>query len=181
MAAQQEYCPIGDLLGPDRESNHLEYKASLRTLTSGQLSKRRETETLKTVAAFANSRDGGTLLIGVTDAGVPCGLAGDYASLRKRGKNDRDMFQLHLITIVKNAMGAATAANLSVQFHAIDGLDVCRVHVNPSAYPVDAMVTAEKDGQTEKRTLFYVRAGNSTHSLTATEKARYLLNRWPAS
>jgi type I restriction enzyme, R subunit len=179
IAARQEYCPIGDLLGPDRESNHLEYKASLRTLTSGELSKRRETETLKTVAAFANSRDGGTLLIGVTDAGVPCGLAGDYAWLRTRGKHDRDAFQLRLIAIVKDSMGAAVAANLSVQFHTIDGLDVCRVHVNPSAYPVDAVVTAEKNGQTEKKTVFYVRAGNSTHALTPTEKARYLLNRWP--
>ncbi|MCA1703739.1 MAG: DUF2161 family putative PD-(D/E)XK-type phosphodiesterase, partial [Actinobacteria bacterium] len=28
--AWQEHCPIGDLLGPDRESQHLEYKSSLR-------------------------------------------------------------------------------------------------------------------------------------------------------
>jgi len=28
---RQEYCPIGELLGPDKENAHLEYKASLRT------------------------------------------------------------------------------------------------------------------------------------------------------
>ncbi len=38
MAARQEYCPIGELLGPDQESMHLEYKPSLRTLVSGQVS-----------------------------------------------------------------------------------------------------------------------------------------------
>lgn len=126
-------------------------------------------------------RDGGTLLIGVTDAGVPCGLAGDYASLRRHGKNDRDVFQLHLINIVVSSMGAAAAANVSAQFHTIDGADVCRVHVQPSALPVDAKVSTEKNGQLHKKTAFYVRIGNSTHELSATGKAKYLLNRWPAT
>ncbi len=181
MAARQEYCPIGELLGPDQESMHLEYKPSLRTLVSGQVSKPRETQILRTIAAFSNSRDGGTLLIGVTDAGVPCGLAGDYASLRRHGKNDRDVFQLHLINIVVSSMGAAAAANVSAQFHTIDGADVCRVHVQPSALPVDAKVSTEKNGQLYKKTAFYVRIGNSTHELSATEKAKYLLNRWPTT
>ncbi len=172
---------ISELLGPDRESMHLEYKPSLRTLVSGQVSKPRETQILRTIAAFSNSRDGGTLLIGVTDAGVPCGLAGDYASLRRHGKNDRDVFQLHLINIVVSSMGAAAAANVSAQFHTIDGADVCRVHVQPSALPVDAKVSTEKNGQLYKKTAFYVRIGNSTHELSATEKAKYLLNRWPAT
>ncbi|HEX6572993.1 MAG TPA: DEAD/DEAH box helicase family protein, partial [Steroidobacteraceae bacterium] len=81
--AWQEHCPIGDLLGPDRESQHLEYKSSLRVTKDGQLYKPLETASLKTVAAFANSRDGGTLLIGVTDDGTPCGLEPDYETLRK--------------------------------------------------------------------------------------------------
>ena len=181
MAARQEYCPIGELLGPDMESMHLEYKPSLRTLVSGQVSKIRETEILRTIAAFSNSRDGGTLLIGVTDSGVPAGLTGDYASLHRHGKNDRDVFQLHLINIVVSSMGAAAAANLSAQFHTIDGADLCRVHVQPSALPVEAKVTTEKSGQLHKKTAFYVRIGNSTHELNPTEKAKYLLNRWPAT
>ena len=36
---------------------------------------------LKTVAAFLNSYDGGTLLIGVADDGTVHGLDADYASL----------------------------------------------------------------------------------------------------
>ena len=63
--AYQEHCPISELLGPDRESQYLEYKSTLRTRAdSGEVYKPLETMTIKTVAAFLNSRDGGTLLIG---------------------------------------------------------------------------------------------------------------------
>jgi type I restriction enzyme R subunit len=130
--AWQEHCPIGELLGPDKESAHLEYKSTLRTrLGTGEVHRPLETASLKTIAAFENGRDGGTLLIGVRDDGSPCGLELDYASLREPSKDDRDLFQLHLINIVTAAMGAAAATNLSVQFHTIDGDDVCRVHVRP--------------------------------------------------
>lgn len=56
----------------------------------------------------------------------------------------------------------------------------CRVHVQPSALPVEAKVSTE-NGQLSKKTAFYVRIGNSTHELSTTEKAKYLLNRWPAT
>jgi type I restriction enzyme R subunit len=138
-----------------------------------------ETATLKTIAAFGNSRDGGTLLIGVADDGTACGLAADYASLRRAGKDDRDVFQLHLINIVTDAMGAAAAARLSVQFHTIDGFDVCRVHVQPSPVPVEATVTMSVKGQFVKKSAFYVRSGNSTRQLDDGERAKYILGRWP--
>jgi len=180
--AMQEHGPIGELLGPDRESAHLEYKSSLRTLTgAGAVSKPLETATLKTIAAFANSRDGGTLLIGVADDGSVGGLASDYASLRKPGKDDRDLFQLHLVNIVTAAMGGAAAALLSVQFHRIGGGDVCRVHVRPSAVPVDATVTVDVKGQLVKKTAFYVRAGSSTLALDAAEKDKHIRDTWPGN
>jgi type I restriction enzyme, R subunit len=105
--AWQEHCPIGELLGPDKESNYLEYKSSLRTRRTGEVYKPLETATLKTIAAFANGRDGGTLLIGVADDGSVAGLEHDYASLHKAGRDDRDMFQLHLVNIAAAAMGGA--------------------------------------------------------------------------
>jgi hypothetical protein len=37
------------------------------------------------------------------------------------------------------------------------------------------------DGQLHKKTAFFVRTGNSTRELDATEKAKYVLGRWPAS
>lgn len=179
--AWQEHCPIVELLGPGKESGHLEYKSSLRTRSrTGEVYKPLETASLKTIAAFANNRDGGTLLIGVADDGSVAGLASDYASLRKAGKDDRDVFQLHLVNIVAAAMGAAAAATLSVQLHSVNGGDVCRVHVRPSAVPVDATVTVDKNGQMSRTTVFYVRAGNSTLGLDAAEKDKYLRDRWPS-
>lgn len=115
----------------------------------------------------------------MTDDGVACGLSADYESVRRQGKDDRDQFQLHLIDIVDAAMGGAAAARLSVQFHTIDGADVCRVHVQPSPVPVDATVTVDLKGQLKKKTAFYVRNGNSSRELDDAEKAKYVLGRWP--
>lgn len=181
--AWQEHCPIGDLLGPDKESQHLEYKSTLRThLDTGVVYKPLETATLKTVAALANSRDGGTLLIGVSDDGSICGLASDYTSLRKPTKNDRDLFQLHLGEIITASMGAAVTANVSAYLHTIDGADVCRVHVRPSAVPVDAkVIVVDNKGQHLKKTSFFVRTGNATRTLDSSEKSKYILGRWPTA
>jgi hypothetical protein len=47
------------------------------------------------------------LLLGVDNGGSPVGLEADYASIRKPGKNDRDLFQLHLVNVL-NRSGAGT-------------------------------------------------------------------------
>jgi type I restriction enzyme R subunit len=180
--AWQEQCPIGELLGPDKESGSLEYKASLRTRArSGEVYKPLEAATLKTIAAFSNSPNGGTLLLGVADDGTISGLANDYASLHKEGKDVRDLFQLHLMNIVTAAMGGAVAARMSVQFHTIDGAEVCRVQVQPSPVPIKATVAVSVKGQLIKKTAFYVRSGNSTRELSDDEQAKYILGRWPGS
>lgn len=177
--AWQEHCPIGDLLGPDKESQYLEYKSTLRVKATGELYKPLETATLKTVAAFANSRDGGTLLIGVGDNGSVFGLASGYASLRKPGKDDRDLFKLHLGNIIASSMGAAVAANVNTYIHTVDGADICRVHVHASGFPIDTRITVDENGQMIKKTSFFVRAGNATRELDDEEKAKYILGRWP--
>ena len=177
--AHQEHCPIGELLGPDRESSTLEYKSTLRTHDAdGILYKPLESAMLKTIAAFLNSRDGGTLLIGVADDGTVHGLVADYASLHKDGKDDRDRFQLHLANIISASMGEAAATNVTTQVQTIDEQDLCRVHVRPSGFPVDATVTVDTKGQMEKRTAFYVRVGNGTKELDDAQKAKYVSQRW---
>ena len=180
--ANQEHCPIGDLLGPDKESQTLEYKATLRTHAhSGEVYKPLETATLKTLAAFLNSPLGGTLLIGVDDGGNVTGLSSDYDSLRKEGKDDRDRFGLHLANICAASFGAAAAANIASEILTVDGHDLARVHVKPSGFPVDAKVTVEKKGQFEKKTAFYIRLNNGTVELDEAEKQKYVSTRWPTS
>ena len=133
--AYQEHCPVGELLAAG-EGSHLEYKSTLRTRAdTGQVFKPLVTATVKTVAAFANSRQGGTLLVGVADDGTVHGLASDYASLHKDGKDDRDLFLLHLAQVLMDAMGETVASFVSTQLHTVDGKDLCRIHVPPSAFP----------------------------------------------
>ncbi|MGH8018188.1 MAG: AlbA family DNA-binding domain-containing protein [Opitutaceae bacterium] len=59
---------------------------------------------MKTVAAFANSQ-GGTLLIGVDDAGNILGLEHDYLSLQD---GNRDKFELHLRNLLTDRAGRRT-------------------------------------------------------------------------
>jgi len=120
-----------------RSGASIEYKSSLRTRAdSGEVFKPLETASLKTIAAFLNSPAGGTLLIGVADDASTVGLDGDYVSLAKEGKDNADLFQLHLTQIVQASMGDAAASNASTQIHTIDGKDLCRVHVKPSTSPL---------------------------------------------
>lgn len=180
--AHQEHCDIVELLGPDRESTHLEYKATLRThADSGEVFKPLETASLKTIAAFLNSRDGGTLLIGVADDGTIHGLEGDYASRSKTDQDPRDWFQQHLANIISTSMGEAAATNVRPYVHHVDGHDICRVQVDPSGFPVDAKVIHQKpDGPKETRTEFFVRVANGTKPLDPVEKQKYIAQRWPA-
>lgn len=178
--AYQQHCPIAELLDAGGESQHLEYKSTLRTgAESGEVIKALETACLKTVAAFANSREGGTLLIGVADDGTVHGLTSDYESLRKEGKDDRDRFLLHMSQLLVDAFGETVASSVSTQIHKVNGDDVCRVHIPPSGFAVDARLVVDKGGQSVNKTGFYVRVGNGTREITdPAERLRYIANRW---
>jgi type I restriction enzyme R subunit len=180
--AWQEHCPIGELLGPPpKEGTHLEYKSTLRTRAdTGELFKPLQTASLKTVAAFLNSREGGTLLIGVADDGSVFGLDCDYATLRKPGKDDRDLFGLHLNQALINSVGMAAVANVSQEILEVGDKDLCRVHVRPSSFPVEAnVVEVDKKGQHLKKTHFYGRFGNGTRPIMdPAERDRYIAQVW---
>lgn len=56
---------------------------------------------------------------------------------------------------------------------------VCRVHVRPSAFPVDATITIDKKGQFEKKPAFAVRLANGTREIADPgERQKYLAGRW---
>ena len=64
------------------ESDRVEFKETARwNVREEKKDARMEQVVAKTVAAFLNSA-GGTLVIGVDDAGTPIGLDRDYATLR---------------------------------------------------------------------------------------------------
>lgn len=136
--ARQRTCPIGELIGSDREDLHLEYKSTLRFDIKGESAKTGipEKAVVKTVAGFLNSEYGGTLLIGVTDDGTIYGLEADYKSFSKRGeRGDHDLFGQHLQNLLTGRLGDAAASLVSWEFHA-NGHDLCRVSVEPADFPV---------------------------------------------
>jgi hypothetical protein len=120
-------------------------------------------------------------VIGVADDGTIVGLEQDYATLRKEGKDDSDLFLLHLNQLVETSVGLAAAANVTTTIHQV-GRDVCRVHVEPSGHPVEAEVTAVDDrGQFSKKRMFFVRLNNATRAIDdETERQRYIAQRWRA-
>jgi type I restriction enzyme R subunit len=176
----QEHCDITELLGAGKESTHLEYKATLRTHAgSGELFKPLETACLKTIAAFLNSREGGTLLVGVADDGSVHGLEADYATRSKKDQDPRDWFQQHLANIMSTAFGEAAASQVRAHLHHVEGRDLCRVQVDPAGFPVDAKVIYQKPGgPKETRTEFFIRVGNGTKALDTAQREKYIASRW---
>lgn len=136
--ARQRTCPIGELIGPDREDLHLEYKSTLRWDIKGESGKTGipEKAVVKTVAGFLNSDYGGTLLIGVADDASIYGLEADYNTFSKRGeRGDHDLFGQHLQSILTSRLGDAAASLVTWEFHK-NGHDLCRVSVEPADFPV---------------------------------------------
>jgi predicted HTH transcriptional regulator len=150
------------------EGARLEYKASLRwDVSERRTNKALERAATKTVAGFLNRR-GGTLLIGVDDAGAPVGLAEDFASL---SRPDRDGFERHLLQVLSSGLGAQVRRFVRVDFVTIGGNDVCALSVRPSDGPIYFHDGAEPR--------LYVRTGNATTPLALDDAVDYVGTRWP--
>ena len=175
IVARQRSCPIGDLLGPDRESQYLEYKSTLRWDINRQAKGGApEDAAIKTIAGFANSEFGGTLLIGVADDGTVCGLEDDYATFSKRGeRGDHDLWSQHLQNLIRSRLGDSALALVNWQFHTINGDQLARISVEPANHPVH-----ERKGDQQ---IFWHRTPTSTIAVTdPQEQDRIIARRWPA-
>jgi hypothetical protein len=151
------------------ESATLEFKSSLRwRVPDGGVDRALEKVVVKTVAGFLNSRDGGTLLIGVADDGTILGLDGDYGSSPTIG--DRDGFELHLRRLLSNAMGESVHAFMTVTFHNVEDHDVSQLRADPSDHPVYV--------EDEGKSVFFLRIGNATNALPVDEVVQYYTTRW---
>jgi ATP-dependent Lon protease len=89
---------------------------------------------VKTVAGFLN-RQGGVLLIGVSDNGQVAGLNSDFEVCSRR--RDRDGFENWLYTRLADQIGGPAAASfVAISFEPIGESEICRVGVRPSPQPV---------------------------------------------
>ena len=171
--ARQRTCPIGELIRPDGETRTLEYKSTLRwDVQLGAKASYLEDAVVKTIAGFANSFYGGTLLVGVTDDGGIYGLEDDYATFSKRGqRGDHDLWGQHLKNLL-DRLGKSAAALVDWEFFTIDNKDICRISIDPSDHPV-----FEKRGDEE---IFWWRTPVSTDKID-NDQDRYqiIARRWP--
>lgn len=150
------------------EGLFVEFKETLRYDTrKGEVSREMERMVLKTIVGFLNA-DGGTLLIGVGDAGTIAGLENDYKALPKK---NRDGFENHLSMLLKTTIGLPFAKYVSADFEAIDGKDICVVSVRESHKP------AYLQGA-DKKEEFFVRVGNSTQPFSMSETEEYIKTHW---
>lgn len=155
------------------ESATLELKSSARVnMVTGKRDERMEMVIVKTVAAFSNT-DGGSLIIGVDDDGVPLGLDADFATLKQA---DPDRFELWLRDTLQARLGPNAAGLPSVDFHQLEsGAYLARVRTPRSPRPVFLRPGKGRESGSE----LWVRVGNSTRCLPVDDAAEYISTRWP--
>jgi hypothetical protein len=149
------------------ESARVEFKSTARhNLRTGQRDDRIEAVVAKTVAAFLNS-SGGTLLVGVDDAGVVLGLDEDLQHMKAP---DLDRYELWVHDFLTRVLGAPAVARVRVTFPIVGGRALCRLDVARSPRPV--FVRPPRSDQVQ----FFARIGNSTRELSVADAIDYAVD-----
>ncbi len=121
---------------------------------------------IEEVAAFLNSYTGGTVLIGVDDAGNVVGLEDDYRTANAQ-KNSRDGYALFLRDALKDSLIGIWTQFYTISFGVVLGKEVCRIDIQPSN---EAVFTKNNE--------FHIRDGNRKRRITGYEARMYQKNRW---
>ncbi len=144
------------------ENDRTEFKSTLRwSLKDNKVHHGVEIAWLKTVAAFLNS-DGGRLLVGVDDKGVPLGIEPD-------GFENEDKYLLHVNNRLQQHIGAEHAANVRFGLYAAGAHKVLLIECGRASKPVFLTDAGQES--------FYVRTGPGTRSLTMSEMLGYIVER----
>lgn len=153
----------------NHETESVEFKSTARTnLHTDKKDAEIEKGVGKTLAAFANSKEGGTLLIGVGNDGKIVGIEADYKFVKH---GDRDGFALWVTDYTKERLDPLLPGRLRVTFVEVDEKMVCRIDIPPSPEPVFLSENA--------MSRFFVRQGNATNELSGPELFKYREERWP--
>jgi CRP-like cAMP-binding protein len=145
------------------EGEFVEFKSTMRmNLRTGQRDIAIEKASLKTIAAFLNSK-GGTLLIGVADDGEVLGLEAD------RFPND-DKMLLHITNLIKGKIGSIHLKYVHLKLVTCAEKQVLRIDCKSSTSPAYLIMDSKED--------FYIRTGPSTTSMRLSKIHGYISQRF---
>jgi len=145
------------------EHESLEFKSTFRwDLRSQKVNQQLEKASMKTIAAFLNSR-GGCLVLGVDDRKTILGLAPDFATL---GKENADGFENHFSHIFHKMIGPEFRHLARLHWQKTGDKECCIINVAPAHKPAYL-----KNDESEE---FYIRTGNGTTSLKFSEASDYI-------
>lgn len=145
------------------ENEKIEFKSTLRTnIHTSEHDKKIEQTVLKTIAAFLN-KEGGTLLIGVSDDGSILGIERDHFQ-------SNDKFNLHFSNLIKDHLGNQYLPYLNIELILIEDKNILKVDCMKADKPV--FLTFHK---TEE---FYIRIGAATVQLTGSKLVEYINNKF---
>ena len=149
------------------ESATVEFKQTFEhDVRQGTREKRIEDSSMKNIAAFLNT-DGGYLVIGIDDNGIPRGISEE---VQKFHKGTKDKFLLHFKNKVKTRIGEEFYPFLAYRLIAIGEVDVLLVECKQST---KACFLDRED--------FYVRTNPATDKLEGPKLIEYCNSRFPVS
>ncbi|MBP5320774.1 MAG: putative DNA binding domain-containing protein [Kiritimatiellae bacterium] len=150
------------------ESQEVEFKA--QTILTGKHQQDGSpfgvSSVIKAVAGFMNSRNGGTLLIGVEDDGTIRGIEQEYAEI-DRSKSNWDGYQLFLSNMLRAKLTCKNAImHYQIERHFARDHEICLIRISPGIEPT----------YIDKR--FYVRTNNQTVEMLGPDLISYVQSRF---
>jgi DNA-binding response OmpR family regulator len=144
------------------ENERTEFKSTLRwSVKDNKIDHGVEIAWLKTVAAFLNS-DGGRLVVGVDNQGIPLGIKLDDFE-------NEDKYLLHVNNRLQQHIGVEHAANIRFGLYPTGDLKVLLIECSPASKPVFLIDAGQES--------FYVRTGPGTRKLTMSQMLAYVVER----
>jgi len=176
LAAYRTFAPNPDdamvaQLIADGESERVEFKVAVAWNAMAKPAPKKDDtmreNVVQGVAAFMNSQEGGTLIIGVDKHGTIVGISDDIAAADP-AKPNHDGYELFIRSTIASSIGPGLTLLYTITFHTIGPHEVCRIAIKPSPTPV--YVSGD----------LYVRDGNSKKKLNTQQALEYVKQRWPS-
>ena len=162
------------------ESERLEFKATLRrSPRTGEKDAGATFGVMKSIVGFLNTWDGGTLLVGIDDDGVPItGPNDELGALAIDRYANEDEMTRALKDLVRRRIGASIFKWLTISFTDFRNTRILRVDCEPADNQI--WLKGGKSG-TSNQEEFFLRTPAATDPLDGRELVNYIQHRFPGN